>query len=141
MANPYKNVVALVMRNIMEDKEMTLFGEGRMLRAFSYVDDVVDVLVDALNDKWKNQTVNLGSSMETEIIDLVKLIEQISGKQLNKKMLPARPQEIFHFLASHKKLNNMYNYHETPLEEGLRTTWEFLNLPEIIKEENEIGSL
>jgi len=33
MSNPYKNVVALVMRNMMEDKEMTLFGEGKMKRA------------------------------------------------------------------------------------------------------------
>src|SRR6185312_17092907 len=42
MSNPYKNVVALIMRNLMEDKEITLFGEGKMKRAFSYVDDVVD---------------------------------------------------------------------------------------------------
>ena len=138
MSNPYKNVVALVMRNMMEDKEMTLFGEGKMMRAFSYVDDVVDVLVEALDEKFRNQTVNLGSSLETEIIDLVKEIEKISGKTLKKKFLPARPQEIFHFLASHKKLNTLTNYHETPLSEGLKKTWDFLNLPEIVKEENEI---
>jgi len=138
MSNPYKNVVALVMRNMMEDKEMTLFGEGKMKRAFSYVDDVVDVLVAALDDKFKNQTVNLGSSLETEIIDLVKLVEKVSGKTLKKKMLPARPQEIFNFLASHRKLNLLHDYHETPLSEGLQKTWDFLNLPDIIKEENEI---
>ena len=138
MSNPYKNIVALVMRNVMEDKEMTLFGEGKMKRAFSYVDDVVDVLVAALDDKFKNQTVNLGSSLETEIIDLVKAVEKISGKTLKKKMLPARPQEIFNFLASHRKLNLLHDYHETPLSEGLQKTWEFLNLPEIVKEDNEI---
>ncbi len=138
MSNPYKNVVALIMRNMMEDKEMTIFGEGKMMRAFSYVDDVVNVLVEALDEKFRNQTVNLGSSLETEIIDLVKEIEKISGKTLRKKFLPARPQEIFHFLASHKKLNTLTAYHETPLSEGLKKTWDFLNLPKIIKEDNEI---
>jgi len=138
MSNPYKNVVALIMRNIIEDKEQILFGGGKMKRAFSYVDDVVDVLVAALDDKFKNQTVNLGSSLEIEIIELVNILVKISGKTLKKKMLPARPQEIFNFLASHKKLNLLHDYHETPLEEGLKKTWDFLNLPEIIKEENEI---
>lgn len=138
MSNPYKNVVALIMRNIMEDKEVTLFGEGKMKRAFSYVDDVASVLVEAMDDKFKNQTVNLGSSIECDIITLLRTIEKVSGKTAKVKMLPARPQEIWLFLASHKRLNTLTNYHETPLEEGLKKTWDFLNLPKIVEEVNEI---
>lgn len=138
MSNPYKNVVALIMRNLMEDKEQTLFGEGKMMRAFSYVDDVVDVLIAAMGDTFRNQTVNVGSSIEIDILTLVNLIEKVSGKKLKKKFLPARPAEIYHFLASHRKLNNMFKYKETPLEIGLKKTWNFLNLPPLEIMENEI---
>jgi len=138
MSNPYKNVVALIMRNIMEDKEITLFGEGKMKRAFSYVDDVVDILVEALGDTFKNQTVNVGSSIDVEIGALLNEIERISGRKARVVHLPARAQEIYNFLASHKKLNTLSNYHETPLAEGLQKTWDFLNLPELVSEENEI---
>jgi len=138
MSNPYKNVVALFMRNIMEDKEITLFGEGKMKRAFSYIDDVVDVLVDALDEKYKGLTINVGSCIDYEIGDLLKMIEKIAGKKANVKSLPARPQEIWNFLPSHRRQNALLNYKETPLEVGLQTTWDSLNLPAIVKEDDEI---
>ena len=138
MSNPYKNVVALFMRNLIEDKEITIFGGGKMKRAFSYVDDVVDVLAEALEDKFKNQTINVGSSIETDLVDLLTLIEKISGKKTKVKQLPARPQEIYNFLASHKKLNILTTYHETPLQEGLQRTWDFLTLPDLEEQNNEI---
>lgn len=139
MSNPYKNVVALFMRNIMEDKEITIFGGGRMKRAFSYVDDVVEVLSD-LTSTFKNQTVNVGSSIDIGIGDLLTEIEKVSGKKAKVKNLPAREQEIYLFLASHKKLNVLHPYHETPLDIGLQKTWDYLNLPEIVTMENEIHS-
>lgn len=138
MSNPYKNVVALFMRNIMEDKECTIFGEGKMRRAFSYVDDVVSVLVAALEERFKNQTVNVGSSIETDLMTLLTKIEEVAGKKAKVKHLPARPQEIYLFLPNHRKLNDLFPYHETPLEEGLKKTWEYLNLPNIVEEKNEI---
>lgn len=138
MANPYKNVVALFMRALMEGTEVTMFGEGKMKRAFSYVDDVVDVLIAGMTDKFKNQTLNVGSSVEYDIATLLSEIEAIAGKKAKVKSLPARPQEIYLFLPSHKRLNAMYDYHETPLSVGLKKTWDSLNLPKIEEMEKEI---
>lgn len=140
MANPYKNVVALFMRNLMEGREITIFGGGKMRRAFSYVDDVVDVFVKALGEKFKNQTTNIGSTIEYDIQTLLTIIERVSGKKAKVKDLPARPAEIYLFLASHKKQDLLYSYNETPLEVGVKKTWDFINLPDIVKENNEIHS-
>ena len=141
MRSPYKNVVALFMRSLMEDKEITIFGEGKMRRAFSYVNDVVNILVRSLDESFKNQTVNVGSSIETDIGDLLKMIEKVSGKTARVNHQPARPQEIYLFLANHKKLNILHSYHETPLEEGLQKTWDFLTLPELEEQNNEIRTI
>lgn len=137
MSNPYKNVVALFMRNIMEHKPITIFGEGKMRRAFSYVDDVVDVLVHALNH-MDQQTINVGSSIESGLSELLEKIEWISGGKAIVEQKPARPQEIYLFLPSHRKLESLYSYHETPLDEGLEKTWKYINLPSIVREDNEI---
>jgi UDP-glucose 4-epimerase len=138
MSNPYKNVVALMMRNIMEGKEITLYGEGKMRRAFSYVNDVVDILQAALQDNFRNQVVNVGSSLDVEVGQVLEMIEAVSGQKARIVHKPARPQEIWNFLPCHNKLRLLYPYHETPLEEGLRRTWEFINLPSVVKENNEI---
>ena len=138
MASPYKNVTALFMRNIMEDRECVIYGGGKMRRAFSYVDDVIDVLVEAMGEKFKNQTLNVGSSIDVDLITLLSMIEKVAGKKAKIKHLPARPQEIYLFLCNHRKLSNFFEYHETPLEEGLKKTWDFINLPKIKEENDEI---
>ena len=138
MSDPFRNVIALFMRNIIENKPCDIYGGGKMRRAFSYVDDVVDVFIDALSDKYRNQTINVGSSIEYGVADVLSKIETISGKKAIINQKPARPQEIYLFLASHKKLNLMHPYHETPIEEGLKKTWDYINLPEIRREHDEI---
>lgn len=138
MSDPYRNVVALFMRNIIEDKESIIFGGGKMRRAFSYIGDVVDQLIAGLGEKYKNQTVNIGSSMEVDIATLLEKIEKIAGKKAIVKHLPARPQEIFLFLANHRKQNLLHPYKETSLDEGLQKTWEFISLPALKQQENEI---
>lgn len=137
MRSPYKNIVALIMRSILEDKEITLYGEGKMKRAFSYVEDVVEVLKQGMID-FKDQTLNVGSCIETEIADLVSIIEEVTGKKLKVNHLPARPQEIWSFLPAHRRQHALTSYHETPLREGLEKTWEALRLPDIEREPDEI---
>lgn len=138
MRNPYKNVVALFMRTIMEGGSVTIYGEGKMRRAFSYVGDVVDVLVDALNDKYINQVLNIGSSLEYSIEQLLEKVEKISGKKMNVVYKPARPQEVYLFISNNRKMRLLYDYKETSLDEGLKKTWDFINLPEIKEEQSEI---
>lgn len=138
MTNPYKNVVALFMRSLMLDEPVTLFGEGKMKRAFSYVEDVADTLAAALDDRFNNLTLNVGSVAECTIAELLEEIEKVTGKKAKKIMKPARPQEIMFFLAKRGILDTLHTYRETPLRIGLQKTWESINLPEVVKEENEI---
>lgn len=138
MSDPFRNVIALFMRNIIENKPCDIYGGGKMRRAFSYVDDVVDVFIDSLSDKYRNQTINVGSSIEYGVADVLSKIEAVAGKRAIINQKPARPQEIYLFLASHKKLNLIHPYHETPIDEGLKKTWDYINLPDIRREHDEI---
>lgn len=140
MDDPYKNVVALFMRKLIEGEPYILFGEGKMKRAFSYVDDVVDVLVQSLN--LSNVTMNVGSDKAISIKELSDMIQDISGLSVSIEMKPARPQEIAMFLADHSLQNSLVEYKETPLREGLEKTWKWVKknkLPEVITIEKEIG--
>lgn len=139
MDDPYKNVVALFMRKLIEGEPYILFGEGKMKRAFSYVDDVVDVLVQSLN--LSNVTMNVGSDKAISIKELSDMVQDISGLSVPIEMKPARPQEIAMFLADHSLQNSLVEYKETPLREGLEKTWKWVKknkLPEVITIEKEI---
>jgi UDP-glucose 4-epimerase len=138
MGNPYKNVVALFMRSLLTDTAITLFGEGRMKRAFSYAPDVAQVLIDGMEPAFRNQTVNVGASSDITIADLLTTLERISGKKAKIKQKPARDFEIWNFLADHHKQNMLTTYHETPLEVGLTETWNTYILPPLKEQEAEI---
>lgn len=141
MNNPYKNVVALLMRKLILGEPYKLYGEGQMRRAFSYVDDVVDVLADSLKDKYANKTINVGSSNDISIKELSDMLQKITGIEGKVELEPARPQEISMFLADHFLQNAITTYKETPLEEGLRKTWAWVKKKELGKleaMENEI---
>jgi UDP-glucose 4-epimerase len=139
MNDPYKNVVALFMRKLLEGETYTLFDAGRMKRAFSYVDDVVDVFAQALG--FSNVTMNVGSDKAISIKELSDMLQEIAGIEGKVEVLPARPQEISMFLADHSLQTKLAKYKETPLREGLIKTFEWVkkkSLPPIITLENEI---
>lgn len=141
MADPTRNVVAQFMRKMIEKGSLTLYGEGKMRRAFSYVDDVVDVLVKSIDGSFADQTVNLGSDKDISIKELVDLLTKITEKNVEMELVPARSQEISMFLADHSLQNRLTEYKETSIEEGLRKTWEWVKqhpLPELKKKEVEI---
>lgn len=142
MSNPHKNVVALFMRNIIENKPYTLYGGGNMRRAFSFVDDVVGVLEECLTDRIKNTTINVGSDLDISVRELSDLIQKIARKKAKVTLLPARPQEISMFLADHTLQHSLFNYHQTPIMEGLTLTWEWVKkkqLPMLKVQNNEIN--
>lgn len=139
MNDPYKNVVALFMRKLIEGEPYVLFGDGKMQRAFSYVDDVVDVLIDGLF--LQNVTMNIGSDKAISIKELSDLLQEITGIRGKVELKPGRPQEISMFLADHSVQEAITGYKETPLREGLEKTWEWVKkkpLPEVITIEKEI---
>lgn len=141
MSDPYKNVVALFMRSLMEGKAYTIYGEGKMRRAFSFVGDVVKVLIDGLNPNFTNQTVNVGIDSDISIQELSDLIQKITNLKAKVNYLPARPQEILMFLADHTLQNSLTTYPKTSIEEGLRKTWEWVktqDLKPIVTKKEEI---
>lgn len=140
MEDPSKNVVALFMRKLIEQQPYVLFGEGKMKRAFSYVDDVVDVLVQSL--ELTNVTMNVGSDHAISIKELSDLLQEVTGLSVPVEMKPARPQEISMFLADHGLQNSLVEYKETPLRIGLIKTWEWVKknkLPEVVVHNKEIN--
>jgi len=44
LGDRYRNVIGIFMNQIMQGRPMTIFGDGKQTRAFSYIDDVAPVI-------------------------------------------------------------------------------------------------
>ncbi|MBI4845298.1 MAG: GDP-mannose 4,6-dehydratase [Candidatus Omnitrophica bacterium] len=80
MKNDHYGVVNWFMRLALEDKEIKVFGDGKLKRDFLYVDDCVDALImSAANENAYGEIFNVGINKPTTFVELAELIVQIAG--------------------------------------------------------------
>ena len=69
------------MYQILHDEDLTIYGAGEQTRAFSYIDDMLEPLWNAIiTEKAKNQEINLGGFYELPLIKVAQLLIKITGK-------------------------------------------------------------
>ena len=67
---------------IMNEENVKVFGNGEQQRSFTYIQDVVDALI-RMSGLEKSYTLNVGSNITVSLNEVIKLIEEFSGKNAN----------------------------------------------------------
>lgn len=85
----YGMVVPNLVRQALAGEPLTVFGDGRQTRCFSFVKDVVPALVRiAETPESRGQAYNLGGSFEVSIMDLARRIIEITGSSSTIQLVP-----------------------------------------------------
>ena len=115
-------VVARFLAAALKNQDITIYGDGLQTRTFTYVDDTIDTCLACLyNDKYVNDVINIGSDQLYTILDLAKLIINITNSNSNIIHLP--PLEDGDMTRRQPDNSNMKIVLDRPLvslEEGLR---------------------
>lgn len=117
----YRNVVGIFMNQLMQNKPLTVFGDGTQTRAFSYIGDISAVIANSVNVKDAfNQVFNIGADKEYSVNELANVTMKAIGIKGELKHLPAR-NEVLHAFSDHSKVNSVFqSASSTNLEEGLK---------------------
>ena len=120
---PETHAIPRFISQIMQDKEVTVWGEGLNLRDYIYIDDVVRAHLLALELQDGYQYMNLSGQRSTSVIDVIHLLEKILGKQANIRFFPPRPGDPMELYADSSKAGKVLGWQaEVGIEEGLRKT-------------------
>ncbi len=107
-------------RLIEEGQPVPLFGDGTVRRDFTYIDDIVQGVMAALDRPFPFEVFNLGESDTIELTDLIGVIEQCVGKKARIQALPAQPGDMPVTYADITKAKRSLNYRPTtPVKEGV----------------------
>lgn len=117
-------------RLAIDNEMISVYGDGKQLRDFNYVDDVVKALLMVMvSDKANGEVFNLGSGSPISVLDATKQIIEAVGKgKLNIVQFPEDKKkiEIGDYYADFSKIKKMIGWTpETPFREGLKRTVEF----------------
>jgi UDP-glucuronate 4-epimerase len=98
-----------------------LYGDGTTRRDYTYVDDIVDGLVAALDLQPKFEILNLGGAETTALVDLVQMIAGELAVAPRIDYLPEQPGDVPITYADVGKARRLLGYSpRVPIREGLR---------------------
>ncbi|ETI67135.1 NAD-dependent epimerase/dehydratase [Neobacillus vireti LMG 21834] len=95
-SNPYCGVVAKFFEAAQNQQPMIIYGDGSQTRDFTYVEDAMDaVLLAAVQENAVGTVYNVGTGMETSVLDLAKEVQKASGqKDLPLQFAPKRKVDV-----------------------------------------------
>lgn len=128
LADPYRNVIAIFINCLLNNKHFYIYGEGNQKRAFTYIEDFTPYFAQSgFSKKCNGEVINIGPKEEHTINELANVVLNIffpNGnvpKNLKPQYLPLRPQEVMEAYCTNTKAATLLNYQTTiTLVEGVR---------------------
>ena len=108
---------------VSRGQELQQFGDGSSSRDYTYIDDIVDGVVRAIDRPYPYQIFNLGKGSGTSLSDFIRLVEQCVGRKAIIKVLPDQPGDVPYTCADVSKAARLLGYEsQVSFEEGIRRT-------------------
>jgi UDP-glucuronate 4-epimerase len=105
---------------IEQGKPIPVYGDGSMMRDFTYIDDIIDGVVAAMDKCSGFNIYNLGESRPVSVNDLIAEIEKALGKKAVRQYLPPQPGDVERTFADVTKAVNELGYKpDTLIQAGL----------------------
>jgi UDP-glucose 4-epimerase len=118
-------VVAIFIQKMLNNEQAVINGNGRQTRDFVFVDDVVEANLAMMGQETQG-TYNVGTSVETSINDLFRILVQHTGSNSKEVHGPAKKGEQARSVIDSTKLRHEVSWEpKADLSEGLKKTVEY----------------
>lgn len=116
-------------QNILADKPIDVYNHGNMIRDFTYIDDIIDGIILALDhpptattpDHPPYRIYNIGNNNPIQLLDFISELEKILQKKAIKNLLPLQPGDVPTTYADISQLANDLGYQpKTSLNTGIK---------------------
>lgn len=131
--NPYAAVIPIFCKHFINGTKPTINGDGKTSRDFTYVSNAVQANIKALlyNNLDKHEVFNVACGDQTSLNEMIEILKEISGKDINANYTSERVGDVKHSKADISKITNKLNYiPKVNFYEGLQNTfkWYLKNL-------------
>lgn len=136
LANPYGpyqrpngvlGAVTTFTYKALKGDEITVYGDGSVVRDFIYIDDAIRAIMKIVNGENKHRTFNLGCGYGTSIKQVLETIEKALGIKLNVSYLEGRKVDVpvnYLDISRYEKYYGALN--PISLDDGIRKTADFM---------------
>ena len=108
-------------KGILAGTPIPVFNEGRMVRDFTYVDDIVEGVVRVIDRPAPYRIFNIGNHERVELMRYIRAIEAAVGRKAVLELLPMQPGDVVATEADVEALGAATGFRpHTAVEEGVR---------------------
>jgi UDP-glucose 4-epimerase len=138
-ANPYgpgqhggrgQGFVATAMQQVLDGKQISIFGENGTIRDYIYVVDLAKGILAALDCAEAGSILNIGTGVgidNRQMLDALSIVIGREGKQLNITSAPGRSFDVSANILDSSRLQNISRWKpEVSLQNGLERTWDWV---------------
>lgn len=123
LKNPYTGILSVFSTLMLENKPVNIFEDGRESRDFINVKDIAKGVIDSINnDRSNGETINLGSGVNTSVIEIAEILKKHYGSSSEINITgDFRIGDIAHNKADITKAQDILGFKQTvSLDDGLR---------------------
>lgn len=119
-------VISIFMDRIMLNEGLIIYGDGMQTRDFIYVKDIVSANIAALQS-GSSKTLNISCNTQTEINDLISILQEVSNKTLTPQYVQSKKGDIHHSCLSNQLAQKELNWNpQYDLYHGLKQTYQHI---------------
>ena len=129
---PYKKgfgVIPTIFHNLLTGNAMQIYGDGKIVRDYLYIDDFVDFCIQNLVNGSRyigSRIYNIGSGQGTTLNELCRLAEDASGKRVERNYQSVRTVDVKRIVLDCSRVGSDFQWTaKTHLRKGLAKTWEW----------------
>mgnify|MGYP001615168992 FL=1 len=122
--NPFGEVgvISVFLGLMLKNEDVTIFGDGKATRDYTYISDVIKTNLLALSN-LNNTIYNAGTSLETSINELYFKLKKLTNSKSGKKHIDFKKGDAKHNAVSYEKIKKELGWQpKVSLEEGLQKT-------------------
>ena len=121
-------VITKFINQALQNNDLTIYGDGLQTRTFCFIEDNLDATISSIkNNNWVNDVVNIGSDFELAIIELAKVVIDVTqSKSEIVHLSPLKEGDMNRRKPEISKMINVLGRNLTKLEDGIRLTTQFI---------------
>ncbi|MDD2482677.1 MAG: NAD-dependent epimerase/dehydratase family protein [Candidatus Shapirobacteria bacterium] len=120
-------LIPTLFANVLSNTPPNLYDQGKAVRDFIYIDDLVDAITISFAKKNKYNVYNTGSGTGTKIIDIWSEIKKITSSNLEPNFLPKRAFDVKKSILDISRFSKEYKWKpKINLSNGLKSTWNWI---------------
>jgi UDP-glucose 4-epimerase len=118
-----QGIVARLMSCALTGERFPIFGGGHNVRDYVYIEDVAQVVAGLVATDGGPRVLNVGSGRGYTISEVVRLVEQQTGRTINVEPMKARSFDVRSIVLDIRRLSQTLPFTPLDLPTGLHRTW------------------